>query len=508
MYKYIGNEDPVSAMKRTSNDTPMRSFSKYLKPDIKMRRIFRLCNPPEEITIGSEGQVHGNYSLEGVFVFLRHGDRGPLSHIRNISNVNCAGDFANPENFDSDLNFHSYEYFLQNLSFSSKAPNFLPQFLGPFHGFPLVPPATGECQLAQLTPVGIAQLLKTGKVLRSAYGEKLGTSNGSFASEDIVVYSTRYRRTFQSVVAFLYSFLSPESLQRIVLRESQSLAFCFDDCACPAAEKYRRRFQLESARHFRSHPAVVKLVGDAAAVVFEMPDKALSSDPHALRDALLAYVCHGAQLPCAEPRAGAREACVRPEHVTGLLAYTEWEARQHARSGSLRRWCLLRAYGLLRDVVSHVLRLVSERRPRLVVYSGHDKTLQYLATALGLASEATAAPHYAARLVLEVYKGREQRPTSRRPEGGPAARDFYFRLLFDGLDLTDRVQFCKGSGSILVKPARKLNATHTGNLSAPVLRKMSATYLCPIESIVRFLHDDYFGSFNATNFKDACATRS
>lgn len=54
MYKYIGNEDSISALKHTNNDTPMRSFSKNLKPDIKTRRIFKMCNPPEDITIGNE----------------------------------------------------------------------------------------------------------------------------------------------------------------------------------------------------------------------------------------------------------------------------------------------------------------------------------------------------------------------------------------------------------------------------------------------------------------------
>lgn len=85
---------------------------------------------------------------------------------------------------------------------------------------------------------------------------------------------------------------------QVTLRPSQSLAFCFNDCACPAAEKYRHQVSVEAAEHFRSHPAVMKLVRSAASIVYESPDKTLLSDPHALRDALLAYVCHGAPLPC------------------------------------------------------------------------------------------------------------------------------------------------------------------------------------------------------------------
>nr|CAD7409947.1 unnamed protein product [Timema poppensis] len=54
MYKYIGTEETISALKHLSNELPVRSFAKLLRPDIKMRRIFRLCNPPEDIVLGSE----------------------------------------------------------------------------------------------------------------------------------------------------------------------------------------------------------------------------------------------------------------------------------------------------------------------------------------------------------------------------------------------------------------------------------------------------------------------
>lgn len=457
-----------------------------------------------------QGLVHGNYTLEGILIFLRHGDRGPLAHVRNISSVNCAGDLLNTDSFDSDINFRSYEYFLQNLSAPGKLSSFLSQFLGPFHGFPLIPPSSGECQLGQLTPVGVSQHLKTGQILRVVYGDKLGVGNGSLSADDIAVYSTRYRRTFQSALSFLYAFLSAEDLQKVTLRESQSIAFCFNDCACPAAEKFRHQFSAESSEHFRSHPAVVKLVNTVAEIVFEMPDPTVSSDPIALRDALLTYVCHGAQLPCIDGLSvnKLQEICVRMEQVTGLFAYTEWEARQYVKSSNLKRYCLLRAYGLMRDIVSHMLRIISERKPKLIVYSGHDRTLQYLSIALGIVSEVTMVPHYASRLVLEVYKNRELKLASSQRKNGPIARDFFFRLVFNGKDLTNHIHFCKGATVILTQQFIKYNITempHNTSNSQLWTKKQSPVYLCPIESIIRFLHDDYFLSFNATNFKDACA---
>nr|CAD7575067.1 unnamed protein product [Timema californicum] len=64
MYKYIGTEETISALKHLSNELPVRSFAKLLRPDIKMRRIFRLCNPPEDIVLGSEGREGVELDME------------------------------------------------------------------------------------------------------------------------------------------------------------------------------------------------------------------------------------------------------------------------------------------------------------------------------------------------------------------------------------------------------------------------------------------------------------
>lgn len=60
MYKYIGAEDEAQGFKH-SNDILVRGFPKDLKPEIKGRRIYRLCNPPEDINLGSEGILPSLY---------------------------------------------------------------------------------------------------------------------------------------------------------------------------------------------------------------------------------------------------------------------------------------------------------------------------------------------------------------------------------------------------------------------------------------------------------------
>lgn len=87
---------------------------------------------------------------------------------------------------------------------------------------------------------------------------------------------------------------------------------------------------------------------------------------------------------------------------------------------------------------------------------------------------------------FQVYRNTESVTIA---EQLPVGSDYFFRLVFNGKDMTNSIHFCKNSGISPLSTPRKLS---------------SGVYLCPIESIIRFLHDDYFTVFNATNMKDAC----
>lgn len=108
---------------------------------------------------------------------------------------------------------------------------------GPFHGFPLLPTHLTKCQLGQLTMQGVAQLLTLGSLLRKNYNY-VWPKLSNITSSEIVVYSTRYRRTFQSILSFLYGFIPTDTLAKLNIIESQSMSFCFKDCGCPVTDKY------------------------------------------------------------------------------------------------------------------------------------------------------------------------------------------------------------------------------------------------------------------------------
>lgn len=186
------------------------------------------------------GKVEGNLTLGGILIFIRHGDRGPLTHIRNISSVNCGGDFGGTTELETM--YENYVNLVQNVSSYSRTA--WAQFLGPFHGMPILPTNARDCKIGQLTTLGVLQLLKTGILLRNAYYHKLNLGNGTTYGKDVIVYSTSYRRTVQSVVALLYAFFENDGFQnlvRISLQESQSYTFCNNECACPATEKFLKQ---------------------------------------------------------------------------------------------------------------------------------------------------------------------------------------------------------------------------------------------------------------------------
>lgn len=186
--------------------------------------------------------------------------------------------------------------------------------------------------------------------------------------------------------------------------------------------------------------------------------------------------------------------CIKKEHIISVFAYLEWSYRQDVKDMNNRRRSLLVAYGLIHNIVQNMIKMISENKPKFVVYSGHDKTLQALILAMGLNSYQHYNVQYASRMIFEVYRRKDLLDEFKLTKRKAVAQDFYFRVVYNGEDVTDKIEFCKSRNVVMnvVDPNDDL--------------KTYNTYLCPIENIVRFIHDDYFSGFNVSNYKDACAT--
>ncbi|XP_045774332.1 2-phosphoxylose phosphatase 1 [Maniola jurtina] len=604
VYKYMSVEEDTVALKVTQHEYVSKTDSKY-------RKLFlRACNPPDSIVRGSEAAVDSDtWLLQGVLVVTRHGDRGPLTHLRGGDKLPCDSVPVSPM-------LKSYEEFVLNASASGRA--WWVAAPGPFHNFPSLPRAAAtHCALGQLTPTGVLQMVTVGNIIREAYGDKLGMENMDLTGKREmggVAYSTRYRRTFQSAQALAWG----STRSAAAAKEAHSVSFCFRHCACQAQHALAKKISLQAKHRLESHPAVKELIKKLSKVLFESQEY---TDADVVRDALLAYMCHDATLPCTEkpkktkklslnkqkkkfridtvPKRNlldididtlnmeldyinqldfnneigrkardiigrydkkppldfdaqmerekllyyqqrymdnidsyddvvivkknldqdfnfpndarmdtdfdedykeptpenTEEFCIKKDHIMSVFAYLEWSYKQEIKNIHNRRRGLLIAYGLIHNIVQNMIRIISENKPKLVIYSGHDKTLQALILALGLSSYQHYNIQYASRMIFEVYRKRDLRDEFKFTKRRAIAQDFYFRVVYNGEDVTNKLSFCKNKQNVMMKV-----------LDAIDDMKVYNTYLCPIENIVRFIHDDYFSGFNVSNFKDACAT--
>ncbi|XP_050305286.1 2-phosphoxylose phosphatase 1 isoform X2 [Anthonomus grandis grandis] len=387
---------------------------------VKTKRIFRICNFPEEIYQGEEGILDNKkWLLKGLIVLIRHGDRGPLQHVKSISSINC--------NTEETETLKSYKSYLYNLTVTGKLQWTGP---GPFHSFPVIPHNPEQCHLGQLTMQGVSQHLNLGKMLLRSYRDiwpKLKT----LRPDEVLVHSTRYRRTFQSALAFLYGFINGETLAKVNVYESQSMNFCFKDCECPITDHLKKLVQKSDSHQLKSHPAIETLAQTTGKLLFsnDAEHKSLLKDPYVIRDALLTFVCHRSGLPCDSPTD-----CIRKQQVAGIIAFTDWANYQKWKNLHWKKLCLLRSYGHMRHIVQQMLHMVGSNGPNLVLYSGHDYTLLQLTAALGLVNDPLLL-RYASRLVFEVYQ--DNRETKSDEKG------IYFRLLSNGRDVTRQIGFCR-----------------------------------------------------------------
>ncbi|XP_018783961.1 PREDICTED: 2-phosphoxylose phosphatase 1 isoform X1 [Bactrocera latifrons] len=539
MYKYIGhNGNSLSntiqffngQLHSPSGDVNAQ-YTDEIYPQRLDKRILKYsqfkerCAPLEHLVRRDEGGILDGWKLQGVLMVIRHGDRGPMSHMRGVMGIDCSA--------ENNGLVNRYRSFLYNSTSSASSNHMYWNKMGPFHGFPLLPASDRACLLGQLTFKGVAQMLHVGDILHQIYAHALGlltkptsnkpsmggssTPNSLLTSDEVVVFSTRYRRTFQSALAILFSFLPNDKWLSLNIRESQSMAFCFTDCTCHQAELLFKRQKNEQKLNLTLQPDISKVIQWVGGTLLQHTPNGINNVQDVM-DVLNMILCHDAPLPCRQTisnnsrlfstQLGTTDlndvinidqdenaadsnfvpenifnedldsensmGCVEDTHVTALMAYANWQSTYEVAHIYYRRIGLLRSYGMIRHIVSYMLRMISGDRTKFVLYSGHDWTLQYLTAALGIRTGKTFIP-YATRLAIELYKSETH-------------TDYYFRIVYNGRDVTQQIEFCEGGKSLRVTRDSRGNKAD----------------LCPIENIIRFLHEDYFAPLNATNFKDAC----
>lgn len=101
-------------------------------------------------------------------------------------------------------------------------------------------------------------------------------------------------------MALMFAFLPPERWLALTIREAHSVAFCFTDCACPQANYLKNELQKEAqSLLLKNHANVASKIRTVGMALLQYPSVPLH--PMEVRDAVLAMMCHKAELPCRRP---------------------------------------------------------------------------------------------------------------------------------------------------------------------------------------------------------------
>lgn len=457
---------PASGGAWSANDASSsdKDDSAIEKP--RLKKLRQWCNAPDRIHVSTEGRLsNAQYELVGIIVTIRHGDRGPLIPIRNLSDINCSHRFLSSA-------FKHFSSTMQNISKTAEYSH----FAGSFLKYPVLP-SLYRCNVGHLTQQGVVQHLKLGKVLKEVYVNQLDLINYPWEAEDVIVHSTKFRRTFQSSLAFLNGFLPKFDISQLRLEEGRGITFCNHDCRCDRVAVLDERHEQEKKQLRKSHPGVVDLVAKLSSLVKDGPGSPDIVSPAVMRDALLAYTCHGHKLPCKDGM------CVQSEDLSSIISYEEWETKQR-KSRAKYKSSKLKTYGLLKEMLRSMDTMMRDGKPKAVLFSGHDKTLSFILESLGVPF--FQLPHYASRIIFEVYRN-----NSFKVKNGQYRQSYYFRVIYNGKDVTKFLSFCT---------VQAVSHFTGGNGVRTTIN------LCPVADLDNYIRaNNYFAEFNATTFKGACS---
>lgn len=88
MYKYIGITNPGNSL-NFLNTKQMYAALSPADESLKLKRYKQYCTPVDSLVRKDDGGLLEGWKLQGVLLVIRHGDRGPMSHVKGISSINC-----------------------------------------------------------------------------------------------------------------------------------------------------------------------------------------------------------------------------------------------------------------------------------------------------------------------------------------------------------------------------------------------------------------------------------
>uniref|UniRef100_A0A0N5AFD8 Acid phosphatase-like protein 2 n=1 Tax=Syphacia muris TaxID=451379 RepID=A0A0N5AFD8_9BILA len=423
------------------------------------------CQFLEREIVGQEGNVPETVAmLRSVIITFRHGDRSTLYGDFSGQITDCTpfrdSDRCAFSDYTDLVNSNSFDTFIVSDANLAK--------------FQLVPhPAS--CTKGNLTAEGALQLLKLGNFLREQYtnvGFFTEKVNGGLSGFEwnLKVYSSLYARTFQSAIAFISSFIFPmrNFFSKAYVNASDNEQFCFSElCKCRALPLMEKVYS-QTRTSFFENAFGNKTMLNLKRVLNVLQIKNLKDPLHFLDVVRGRYLCRRLPLPCYNGT------CVKYADVkemnTLVSARDYMMFNDFSQGPSLfRRLMVAQSTGILYSIQNHIEALLraSSKSKYVHIFSGHDITLRPLLFVLGL--DHTEPPHYASRLVVEIYQRNWYKSHN---------LNLYFRLLYNGEDRTNELSFCTN--------------------------RLFNNILCPVDYLMYFIKSQLLQVANVTTLDAIC----
>lgn len=292
-----------------------------------------------------------------------------------------------------------------------------------------------------LTPEGVIQHIRNGHIFQKAYIEKRHLFTAESPYDQIKVVSTNYPggRTYQSALAFMYGIFPDLIPRKLHIAEVADNRMCTNvtrvNCDCPKIKNHIDEMSLNFEEMIPAIPKgqeIISNIKEEVAEAMSIGTYDLPSRASPMLSTIFIHICHGFPLP------GHKSKCIPPRTVINLFNAGYANGAQHQKEGRYPYLMTLKMMPLLHTMYTSI-RLLGQglTKEKLILYSGHDTTVEPFMTVLGIADGSW--PKYATRLVFETY--------SKSVDG---QKQYFNRFLLNGIDVTQKVIFCR-DGSKLTK---------------------------------------------------------
>ncbi|CAD5115998.1 DgyrCDS4933 [Dimorphilus gyrociliatus] len=383
--------------------------------------ILYYCNFPTEIGNGEEGSISSKYKLTKVFTIIRHGDRFPIHSIPNHKYLteSCKAQ----DNVQLKKKLPSFKNYTESmnkqvkLNLRNKGDSFKP--------FPIFP-NDEFCGQAFLTPEGAAQHVEIGKLLNERYIKNHKLLDDQY---DNKVYAGNNSLCHQK---------SNHPCACKPLKEEAIMNLMASGVNQPA-NSYKHPKLYSVYKHMSN--------------VFDV-DASNLPPARQIMDTAMVQACHNEFLP------SYKRDCINPVEFRKLVNFVNSHGKTKVNTNFWKVVSYLKMIPLLYEIASNMKEKTIEK---FFLYSGHDSTIDPLLTLLGV--NTGIWPPYASRIIFEQYEYNERN---------------YFRVLYNGKDVTRKIGFCKG------KP-------------------LENDKLCSLETLWQFVNFQYLKELKCKSYRAACS---